>query len=651
MLATRNKDGGGLMEHSVRLMLVIAASAMAPGCGEEGRRSNGESCDRSAQCASGLCSSLVCVDPGRVDAATSDVESDADRDAAALDAETPGLPDAPDGGDGSHDAPDVALPDADGGPADATTDAADAETTGPSAQICPPTPRDAILFGTHPLTVVDGTLSWPSAPVTFLPGGDDAVVVPALEQEADRLHLYVARMTAAGLAWSAQVVAESPTLLVNVIQARYAPAEDAVYVGFEASRGDRTIRFYDANGELFREFSPGGTAGSDLAGLDQTNLFIARYDATGAITWVHRFGPNDADGRRDASIENIQLVGDVLRVTGGFSGPVVFPIDPGELVLGLDQPDALTLFRADGLGYAADFDRATGEYRADSLVTLEGDGQFLTSLRGAQGQTNAAGERVIAGSHFGPEFGELSYGGATITATQPSAYVFKSSPTAGTWGRFIERVGSNARHQARGLALAEDGSVVLALYSNSSATGLVDWSLDTGGAPLIISLEPDDAVVIRYSATGAIDWTRRVDLRLTDSLPGALVLDEATDAVFLSGHASGQASFPRDDAAPFLVDPGEYVAELRLSTGAPRWVAQMSGGQLGVPRVTETAVQVPVRFSTLSFGGSPARQLQTPSGADASGEVVLDRAGQFVTCGVLVDQARGVWPTAAAAGN
>lgn len=644
----------------MRLLSIAIALTMVSACGGDSRRKNGESCDQPAQCESGLCVQLVCVEPGVIGDSSGDVEVSADADATQ-----PGDSGQPDADavvadDGAAevatpdaDAAEDVAPDADAVVADLPTDTPETDTTGPTVLTCEPTTRDAVLFGTHPLTLVDGKFTWPSAPVTFFPGGPNAVVVPALEQENDRLHLFVARTTSAGLDWSAQVVAESPTQLINVMQARYSAAEDAVYVGFAAGRGDRTIRFYNADGTLFREFTPGGAVGSDLAGIDsQSNLFVARYNAGGAMAWVHRFGPNDPDGHRGASIENIQLVGDVLRVTGGISGPVVFPIDPGEVVFGAGQPDGLTLTTKDGFGYAVDFDRATGEYQADSLLTVDVKEQYAASLRGSQGYTNAAGERVIAGSHFGPDFGAVGYGATTLTATQPSAWVFKHTPPQSGWGRFITRVGSNTRHEPRGLALTEDGSVLLALYWNSSLTGLVDWQFDTDASPLTLQLEPDDAVLVRYSPAGAIDWTYRIDLNKLDNIPAGLVLDEATDTLFFTGNVSGKATFSRVDASPIVVNAGAYLAAFRLSTGTLLWVAPITGASsgvaLGVPRVTATAIYLPARFSGLSVVGVGSQALQMPAATTAFGELVYDRDGEFVGCGAFSDQARGGWHTTAA---
>lgn len=138
------------MRERAALSAVVAVFSAA--CAEDGKRPNGEACDESAQCESGLCYVGLCLDPSGDDDAdglangveallgsdptASDSDGDGAPDLAEVDASAGGAPANRDSdGDGKPDIVESAVADADG---DCVADQADADDANAKPNKCGP---------------------------------------------------------------------------------------------------------------------------------------------------------------------------------------------------------------------------------------------------------------------------------------------------------------------------------------------------------------------------------------------------------------------------------------------------------------------------------------------------------------------------------
>jgi hypothetical protein len=236
---------------------------------------------------------------------------------------------------------------------------------------------------------------------------------------------------------------------------------------------------------------------------------VAKYDATGAHQWSHRYGAGDGDAASGVAIDKS---GNVI-VTGDFHDAVSF----GGATLtaqGSGKSDA----------FVVKLDAAGDHVWSVALGGMSDDG-------GAAVAADANGDVVVAGFFAGT----ASFGQATLTSLGAyDGFVAKLDGASGNvlWAK---RLGAGDRGQVAAVAVDASGAIFVA--------GAYRGGFDLGGGE-VASIYADDAFVARLDGTGAYQWSKAF---------GADGDDEATS---LALDVAGNVHVTGHDGSPRSVDFG-----------------------------------------------------------------------------------------------
>ncbi|MEO8588373.1 MAG: SBBP repeat-containing protein [Flavobacteriales bacterium] len=337
--------------------------------------------------------------------------------------------------------------------------------------------------------------------------------------------------------------------------------------------------------------------GVTLTGLGSTDLFVAKYDAGGALLWVRSGGGPLGDQGRGITLTPD---GNVV-VSGFFQGTAVFDTDThtslgmGDIILLKYDPNGDLLWSADAGG--------PGDEQAGKPTALDnGDvavvGQYQqTAFFGAasitsQGLSNiflarfdASGDplwAVTAGSSVafagdvafdvdhapngdlvlcGEIAGDATFGG-TAVPTNGSLDVFIARYNGEGNLLWVRHGGGPQQDHAYGVAVDADGNSYLTGQADDGATTVFDS----------ITLAPfgNEAVFLaKYDATGAVQWVRRY----APGLGGAVAALDG-GCVYFTGGASGIVGQPAFDTVPWqFVDRAIFTA--RFCEEVPTSISQV----------------------------------------------------------------------------
>ena len=283
------------------------------------------------------------------------------------------------------------------------------------------------------------------------------------------------------------------------------------------------------------DFDPGvGTA--NLTGVGFTEIFLAKYDASGNYTWAKGMGGTDFLGNRGTSL-CLDGSGNVL-MTGSFSGTTDF--DPGVGTANLTSAGNTDIFlakyNASG-NYVWTKSMGGTDQDAGKSIALDGSGNIL--LTGYFNGTNAI--------DFDPGAGTANLTGAGV-----SDLFFAKYNASGdhVWAKGIGGIGSD---RAASLVLDGSGHVLLTGYFY----GTVDFDPGAGTADLISVGGNDEIFFAKYDAAGNYVWAKRLGGTGYDQ--GTSLALDGSGNLLLSGFFSGTADF----------DPGDNTANL-TSAGFPQ---------------------------------------------------------------------------------
>ncbi len=238
-----------------------------------------------------------------------------------------------------------------------------------------------------------------------------------------------------------------------------------------------------------------GTAnfgGGNLTSAGSSDIFLAKYDASGVHQWSRRFGGSSEDSGYAVALDGL---GNVL-VTGYFTGTA--SLGSGNLVSAGFDDVFLAKYSASG---AHQWSRSFG-------------GSFQDLGRGVA--VDGAGNVFLTGSFATT----ANFGGANLVCSGAADIVLAKYTPNGvhTWSK---RFGSSGSDFAKGVAVDVSGNVVV--------TGQFEFSVDFGGTTWF-SAGSTDMFVAKFKGNGAHFYSRGFG-GTSDDYGGAVAVDGSGNAV------------------------------------------------------------------------------------------------------------------------
>lgn len=499
-------------------------------------------------------------------------------------------------------------------------DAAPQADAAPSGECIEVSSIDGVIFGGMDL------------PRTIAPtSGAPSTLEPIVEADGSSPAGHT-RVTAAGVSWHAQISSLATTYELTYEHFLIDPADGAVFVALEMQLSDSMgLKFYNADGTLFREYTPNGPPGADIIGRSrQSNFFIIKYDAQGAIQWSTRFGPN-SNGDRAGRILSIGFVGDHIRVVGSVEDSSTIAFAPG-------TASAYEHTMPNAAAFWGELDKNTGDYVAgsarfiaatdsDSSSVLAGSGQFAhfggetamhaqlrkesqpvmeTFTIGAEGQAPL----TVTATRSTVAFVKIGAGGAPIfaaTLSTPQLFGFGPDP--------------------RAVALGPNGELVAGgQFSSSEAVAIFRGT--TGSTR--ISYVGRDSYLAAFAPDGALLWAKELFTADRNAISRIVV----TDAIYVMGTNAAGERLP-----PLTVPANGYtLTRYSLATGDAEWIRVFTPS--GVTQADAYSVWlkgnelvVPSAFTGVRIAGGTTEPVFT---ADPSnpllGALYFSTNGDFLRC-------------------
>ena len=395
--------------------------------------------------------------------------------------------------------------------------------------------------------------------------------------------------------------------------AKYAPDDSLVWV--RQMGGDATSTgvitdvgqkiAIDGNGNAYVTGWFTGTA--DFGPVSHTSAgetdgFVAKLDAGGAVLWANRWGVAIKDFGAGVDVDaagNVYALGNLWGGTDSTtsqSGYDVMKFGPAGAAVwskwfatkhvsssaDLDVDAAGNVFVGGQFRYTVDFDPGTGKRdvysvssgasRAGFVLKLKADGTFgWASAFASQGSGTTAGSsavqcltldgggNVLVGGYY---LNAVDFKPGTGTSTLPTiggGYIAKLNASGRlTWARAVE---SSSSVFVYGLAVDAAGSV----YATGSIYGTADFDPGTGTASRTAA-GPNDAYVLKLTSAGNYVWAETFGGDGSDIGWGIAV--DPSGFVHLTGSFQGSVDFDPDPTDTFnLTTPGTkynlYLLKLR----------------------------------------------------------------------------------------
>lgn len=241
-----------------------------------------------------------------------------------------------------------------------------------------------------------------------------------------------------------------------------------------------------------------------LSSAGSTDVFVAKFDSTGALVWANRFGDNAAQSVGGIAVD---ITGDVI-VTGSFSGTLSTGL--GTLVSA--GASDVFLLRLDGTAATAEWAKSFGNAATQAGVAVA---------------TGPSGEIALVASNAGV----IDIGlGALTSAGGDDVMIAEFTDTgAPLWGK---QFGSSNSQVPRDVTIDPSGNVV--------AVGSFQGQIDFGGGALT-SAGATDIFLAKFTNLGVHLWGKRFGAAGTDT--GRAVSTDPFGAVVVAGDFSGSVDF------------------------------------------------------------------------------------------------------------
>ncbi|MCB9298944.1 MAG: SBBP repeat-containing protein, partial [Lewinellaceae bacterium] len=281
------------------------------------------------------------------------------------------------------------------------------------------------------------------------------------------------------------------------------------------------------------DFDPGpGT--TNLSGLGNNDIFVAKYDASGAYQWAGQVGRYANDG---LEVENQAVATDAwgnCYITGFFEGTADFDPGPGTAELS-------TTGDGDEDVFIAKYD-ASGAYQWAFKIGSSSNNEIGDDIT-----IDGVGNVLVMGVFDGTVDFDPGPGTALLTCNAiRCTFVAKYAPS-GAYLQAFSMMGLT-----EGLSITSDGS------NNVLVTGRFNGAVDFDPGPGTANLTSagnSDIFVAKYDVSGAYQWAFNIGDAGFGS--GYAITVDDSDNVLVAGSFEGAADF----------DPGPGTANLSSAAG------------------------------------------------------------------------------------
>jgi hypothetical protein len=297
------------------------------------------------------------------------------------------------------------------------------------------------------------------------------------------------------------------------------------------------------------DFDPGPGV-SNLTANGETNLFVAKYTASGALVWARRYGGATRNFDPD------ELAVDPRRVLRFPTGVGSDPLFPGQLITGVATDQWGNVFITGGFRGRAEFqgrvvETSDSEFHDIFLAKLTSQGNIVWFNRMGGPFTDMAN-----GIALGPDGSAYITGLFTRFADFNPTSTVERFDARGRADIFVARYSTNGKllwvRTAGSAAVDRDQreageSIAVDGQGNAYIAGVFsDVALFGPGrnAPSLRSAGGTDAFVAKYDADGAFQWARRTGGRENDGNKAIALGPGGT--LYTAGYFGGTAD----------VDPG-----------------------------------------------------------------------------------------------
>lgn len=359
--------------------------------------------------------------------------------------------------------------------------------------------------------------------------------------------------------------------------------------------------------------------GGPLTSAGGTDIFIAKYDASGAHLFSQRLGGTGYEIVTEIAVDGTGH----LLITGGFEGTTDLGGGPltsagnGDIFVARYDPDGAHLWS-----------RRFGDTGDDSGVAIA---------------TDQTGHVLVTGSFFGT----VDLGGGPLVASGAFDMFFAKFDPSGShvWSQSI-----GGTHNDGGGAIATDSS------DNLIASGSFSQTVDFGGGPMT-SAGAGDVFLVKYDPNGAHVWSQAFGGPFIDEAPDIAVT--ASDDILLTGFFQDTVDFGGGALTADSIFGDVFLARYD-SDGTHVWSKSFGGenGQYGYGVAVDgddSALITGYFQGSVDFGGgaltSPnhvdiflakfdgngvhqwSRQFGSPSWADVGSSVAADDEGDVLITG------------------
>jgi hypothetical protein len=272
--------------------------------------------------------------------------------------------------------------------------------------------------------------------------------------------------------------------------------------------------------------------GGPLTSAGLSDIFVAKYSASGTYIWSKVFGNSNDDIGYGVAIDSS---GNVI-VTGYFAGSVNF----GGGTLQTTQPWQIFL----------------AKYATNGAHLWSKTFSCTSANKGYGVAVDGSGNILLTGQYTGT----ADFGGGPLPPSSdggPDIFVAKVSPNgAHIWSKGFGNTGDD-----NGYDIAADGS------GNVLVTGIFRYTVDFGGGPLYGGVG-GDVFLAKYSANGLHLWSQRFGSSGTDQA-NRITVDESNNGV-ITGVFQGTVDF---GSGPLTSVGGQdiFVAKYSGSNGYNLW--------------------------------------------------------------------------------
>jgi hypothetical protein len=285
-----------------------------------------------------------------------------------------------------------------------------------------------------------------------------------------------------------------------------------------------------------------GTAtfgGTTLTSSGSTDIFIAKYDASGNVLWARQAGGQNIDASKNIAVD----VSGNSYITGEFQGSATFG--------------------SNTLTSSGNYDLFIAKYDASGNVlwARQSEGAGLEMGRGIA--VDRSSNCYITG-YFD---GSATFGSTTLTSSGSYDVFIAKYDATGNF-QWAARAGSSGEDYGRNIAL--DGS------GNSYITGTFR-DLASFGNTTLTSSGAEDIFIARYDASGNVLWAKRAGGINKDAANGIAV--DGSGNSYITGEFQGNGTFGSITLTTTSSQPDIFIARYDVS-GNVLW-AKQAGGNSG----------------------------------------------------------------------